>query len=636
MRRTPREENPEDSQTYQRPQRRSYGAPSRRSTPTPRHHTDEHPEVPKVKRASLRLDEAELALPPVEEPPIRPSTARMKRVQPEQDEHYEEPPTRSSTAHMRRVQHAQEETYIEPLPYPSSTRMKRVRREQDETYEEPPTRSTSARMKRVQREQRVQDENNESYAQPTYRPIRNETGKIIASRRRSSIYAPPPAHYQHGRHKASPSVFSVLQEASHNRIIITVASLLILAVVIVPIMLAIHNAQSQSGNGSVIVGGQAQGSQQGGAPVVQPANPDELVIMPQDTEHPAPPVFASAAYLLDADTGATLYAYNPFQHLPMLSTTKLMTATLAIEKGNLNQNVTINAQMANDISHLSADSAVMDIKKGETYTLRELLYGLFLVSGNDAAIVIADDIAGNLPNFVAMMNAKAQQLGMYNTHYMNPHGLLQMGHYSSAHDLAVLGRYSLNIPTLQQISDTKTYEIPQTAAHPQHLLVNGDQFLWWFPGVNGGKPGWDGAKDFVQVVSCIRNGHHLIGVTMNTVDWWTDMRDLMNWGFNNFTWVSPYNADIAHPPIPYDYEWNYFTGDKPTNTIPTAQQGRYYIYTGYSISGSIMAYFDKNGSLGHFGYPVGMVQVLNTTTMQQKFEHATIQCNTATKQCKAT
>ena len=630
MRRTPREEGQDDSQTYQRPQRRSYGAPSRRSTP--RHRTDEHPEVPKVKRASLRLDESEIALPPVEEPPTRSSTARMKRVQPEQeqDEPVEEPPTRSSTAQMRRVQRAQAETYVEPLPYPSSTKMRRVQHEQDE---ELPTRSTSARMRRIQHEQAESDEN---YAQPTYRPVRDETGRIVGLRRRRNVYAPPPAHYQHGRHKASPSVFNVLQEASHNRVVIAVASLLILAVVIVPVILAMHNAQSQNGNSSTIIGGQAQSGQQGGPPVVQPANPDELVIMPQDTDHPAPPVFASAAYLLDADTGATLYAYNPFQHLPMLSTTKLMTATLAIEKGNLNQNVTINAQMANDISQLSADSAVMGIKKGETYTLRELLYGLFLVSGNDAAIVIADDIAGNLPNFVAMMNAKAQQLGMYNTHYMNPHGLLQTGHYSSAHDLAVLGRYSLSIPTLQQISDTKTYEIPQTAAHPQHLLVNGDQFLWWFPGVNGGKPGWDGAKDFVQVVSCIRNGHHLIGVTMNTVDWWTDMRDLMNWGFNNFTWVSPYNADIAHPPIPYDYEWNYFAGDKQTNTIPTAQQGRYYIYTGYSISGPIMAYFDKNGSLNHFGYPMGMVQVLNATMIQQKFGNATIQCNITTKQCKAT
>src|SRR5881396_2633568 len=105
---------------------------------------------------------------------------------------------------------------------------------------------------------------------------------------------------------------------------------------------------------------------------------------PQETDHPAPPVIATSAYLLDADTGTTLYAYNPFLHLPMLSTTKLMTASLAVEQGNLERRITITNAMSNDISQLSADSALFGIKKGETYTLRDLLYGLLFVSGNDA------------------------------------------------------------------------------------------------------------------------------------------------------------------------------------------------------------------------------------------------------------
>jgi hypothetical protein len=134
------------------------------------------------------------------------------------------------------------------------------------------------------------------------------------------------------------------------------------------------------------------------------------------------------------------------------------------------------------------------------------------------------------------------------------------------------------------------------------------------------------------VISCIRNHHHLIGVTMNTVDWWTDMRDLMNWGFDTFTWVSPYNADITNPPIPYDYLWNYFVKDKITNTIPTADHGRYYIYTGYSVSGLILAYFDKGGGLKKFGYPTGMSRTTGSLSSQQ-FEHAVIQCNTQTRAC---
>ena len=343
-------------------------------------------------------------------------------------------------------------------------------------------------------------------------------------------------------------------------------------------------------------------------------------------------MLATSAYLLDADTGATLYAYNPFLHLPMMSTTKLMTAILAIEHGNLDQRISIKGQIASDLNQLSADSSVMGIKKGETYTLRDLMYGLMLVSGNDAAIAIGDDIGGNLPHFVTMMNQKAQQLGLLDTHYMNPHGLLADGHYSSAHDLAILGRYSFNIPQIQQISDTHTYTILKTSDHPKHVMFNGDQFLWWYPGVNAGKPGWDGESNFVQVVSVVRNGHHLIGVTMHTSDWWTDMRDLMNWGFNSFQWVSPAITD-KQSPIPYDTLWNYFAKDKQNVTIPTADGGRYYVYTGYSISDPILSYFDHHGGLNTFGYPTGLLSASGSNAIRQSFGRATIQCDLGTNQC---
>ncbi len=304
------------------------------------------------------------------------------------------------------------------------------------------------------------------------------------------------------------------------------------------------------------------------ATVQMPSDPHEIVITPANSDHPAPPVYATSAYLLDADTGATLYAYNPFMHLPMLSTTKLMTALLAVEQGNLDQRITINDAIAHDISQLAADSSLMMIKKGETYTLRDLLYGLLLVSGNDAAVAIADAISGNLKNFVARINQRAGQLGLNDTHYINPHGLLATGHFSSAHDLALLGRYSLSNPLIRQISATQQYHITQSRDHAEHFLINGNQFLWWYPGVDGGKPGWDGDTNFIQVILCTRNNHHLIGVTMHTRDWWTDMRDLMNWGFDTYSWISPYDVDFQHP-IPYDTDWNYFSRDKKENTIPT-------------------------------------------------------------------
>jgi D-alanyl-D-alanine carboxypeptidase len=436
----------------------------------------------------------------------------------------------------------------------------------------------------------------------------------------------------HGPARRSPSLVARLNDLSHNKpLLILTAIGLVALLTLIPVLI---NAVS-SHNSTVVNNPGSPSSGQGSSTIgQQPLNPREIVIVPPDTDHPPPPVFANAAYVLDADTGVTLYAHNPFMHLPILSTTKLMTGLLAVERGNLDQQVKINNGIWHDIGQLSADSSLFGIKQGETYTLRELLYGLLLPSGNDAAVAIADTISGSVPQFVTLMNQRAHDLGMLDTHYMNPHGLLQTGHYSSAHDLALLGRVTMNNATIRQISGTRIFHMLKTAGHPERFVLNGNQFLWWYPGVDGGKPGFDGGSNFNQVISCTRNGHHLIGVTLHTSDWWTDMRDLLNWGFNDYHWISPYDVDFQHP-IPYDNQWNYFARDKKTNTIPTPDNGRYYIYSGYSIAPPLMTYFDQNGGLDKFGYPTGQVDVSRTPTVSQKFEKATIQCDLSSKQCKA-
>src|SRR5215469_2976985 len=420
-----------------------------------------------------------------------------------------------------------------------------------------------------------------------------------------------------------------LRQLSRNPAVMIIAIIALIILIIAPII-------TYFGRSHATVPARASSSTNQQTPVVReaPANAHELIIVPQDTDHPPPPVLATSAYLLDADTGLTLYAYNPFMHLPMLSTTKLLTASLAVEQGNLDQRITITAAMWRDISQLSADSALFGIKQGETYTLRDLLYGLMFVSGNDAAIAIADALGGNLQNFVAEMNQKARQLGMDDTHFMNPHGLLEAGQYSSAHDLALLGRYSMSLPVLHKISGEMTDHIPQGGNHPERFLTNENQFMWWYPGVDGGKTGYDSQSDFIQVISCTRNHHHLIGVVMHTKNWWTDMRDLMNWGFDSFTWISPRDVDANEHPIIYDYLWNYFASDAQDYTIPTADRGRYYIYTGFTISGPIMAYFDKNGGLKTFGYPTKMPVVSSVPVISQQFEHGTIQCVLTTNRCQ--
>jgi len=478
---------------------------------------------------------------------------------------------------------------------------------------------------------RVEDEP-EQATTTTWSISSGHTRTLPAARRRQAY--PSPARAGAYRAPSRPlqtrkTQFAPPARVARNRLIMIGVSLLLVLTIVGAAIFAASRARTSSAldmqerNAATTSTATAQSS----------VNPHELVIVPEDTDHPPPPVYATAAYLLDANSGVTLYAHDPFTHLPIMSTTKLMTAIIAVEKGNLDQNITINKSIWHDIQQLSADSSLFGMKEGQTYTLRQLLYALLLVSGNDAAVAIADAIDGSVPHFVADMNQKAQQLHLYDTHFMNPHGLEQAGHYSSAHDLAFLGLAAFNLPIIKQITSTQIYTMPQTKSHPERFLVNDDQLFWWYPGVDAGKPGWDGASNFVQVISVTRNHHTLIGVTIHTKDWWTDMRDLMNWGFDNFKWISPYAVDLQHP-IPFDTLWNYFVSDKKENTIPMTN-GRYYIYTGYDISGVIMGYFDLNGGLKHFGYPESMETFANSATVSQQFDHGIIQCNTTNLQCTA-
>jgi D-alanyl-D-alanine carboxypeptidase len=589
-------------------------------------HSDEHPEVPKVRRASLQNDAdrtmtrpADVTVHPTKKPrPVRPTSSATRSGQtrsnrPETPPAAEPRPTRKAQPrYIVEDYHDQaynDYTIDDPLPRTPEPRIATHSRQPVPVYKRPTTvyepPSTS----------HYRPHHATNQGRPTHTNRLNRTSK--------QAYSP---------------LLARLYDLSHNRTILVTSLTILLALILLPLaMNSIISYLNHSSSTITIMDPRTWGGNTGNnsASSKQQSgnNSHQLVIVPPNNGHPAPPVLAASAYLMDADTGTTLYASNPFEHLPMLSTTKLMTALLAAEHGNPDQSVTITNAIANDINQLSADSSIMGIKKGETYTLRELLYGMFLVSGNDAAIAVADSVSGNEPAFVAKMNQRAAQLGMHDTHYMNPHGLLEPGHYSSAHDLAVIGRVSLSIPLLHTISATHEYQIPATRQHAAHDLFNGNQFLWWYPGADGGKPGWDGDTNFIQVVSCVRNNHHLIGVTMHTVDWWTDMRDLMNWGFSTFQWISPADVDAVSP-IPYDSDWNYFAKDKKDRTIPTSDHGRYYIYTGFSVSGMIMTYFDKSGGLKKFGYPVGLPQPANTNILSQRFEKATIQCEPASKQCK--
>lgn len=554
-------------------------------------YSDEHPEVPRIRRASLKQTRIEVLVA---------NDRALEDVDANQDDHPDRVPSRL-TRKQRRAEMPPftglEEHATSKLQAPRlASRQKRSEMlpftglEEDTGYHER-TRSSSKR------------------------DLRNTSMHPVSAR---------------AVRRVSRSISSPFWQRRKSWMLATLLALLLLA--LIPFTLGLlHNFSSQHDSHSV--------STTSSVPISKlqsiPSNSHELIVIPPKTDHPAPPVYAASAYLLDANSEATLYAQNAFTHLPMLSTTKLMTATIAVETGNLDQQITITPQMEHDIGLLSADSALFGVKQGETYTLRDLIYGLLFVSGNDAALVIADALAGSVPAFVDEMNHKAQILGMNDTHFVNPHGLLDPGQYSCARDLAVLGQYSLSIPVLQQISGAKTYRIAAGGKHVERALINENQFLWWFPGVDGGKTGFDGVSDFVQVMSVTRNHHHLIGVAIHTTNWWTDMRNLMDYGFNNYTWISPRDVDASGQPIPYDNLWNYFATDTQEVNISLASNTRYYIYSGYTISGPILTFFDKNGGLKKFGFPMKMPVPSGSTSVTQQFQHGSILCNLRTNQCSA-
>ncbi len=463
------------------------------------------------------------------------------------------------------------------------------------------------------RDQAREERARESGPQPVITPPETVTTKQVAAPKRGTatitilaLPAPVSAPAEHG-------------PTPQQRLSAIITGIVGLALLVVLVGRPLFDAHASN---ALLHGGDANA----GAAIVPTPTPVYLP-MPLDTDHPAPVLWAESAVVMDELNGNILFAKNPDEELPMASTTKLMTALVALSHGQPDQVITINADAANTFC------TCVGLKVGEKYTLTELLYGMLMISGNDAAEAIADGLAGNVATFVGWMNQTAVTLGLNHTHYTNPHGLDDTGHYSSARDLAVLARAALSNPLLQQMDDARTYTIPATATHAKHDLQNLHESLWWYPGADGGKPGWTGGARFVDILSAARNGHHLIGVVMHSAnDWVTDIRDVLNWGFDDFTWVSPKDIDQQHW-IPFDDSYNYFKWDVPSRTL-TVNGVEYFPYTGYTLAGAFLTYFHQQGGISTIGFPRGMPLPAANGTLRQHFDLHDIICNPTTGACQ--
>ncbi len=257
-----------------------------------------------------------------------------------------------------------------------------------------------------------------------------------------------------------------------------------------------------------------------------------------------PTLHAKAAYLLDADTGHTLDDFQGETPLPMASTTKIMTAIIAIQMGNLDQVITIKQDAYNEWVNNNGSNAQLHV--GDKIKLNDLLYALLLPSGDDAAIAIADGISGNTDNFVNVMNIFAYRLHLFQTHYINPDGLTYKTaqNYTTTYDLIRLSQYAMSLSLFAKIVRTPQYTLLATSTHRAYTWNTTNAFLAHtditptvnpYPGTTGIKTGYTVEAGGCLVFSATRNGHHLIGVVLGSKDEtsrFVDAATLLNWCFS--------------------------------------------------------------------------------------------------------
>ncbi len=248
---------------------------------------------------------------------------------------------------------------------------------------------------------------------------------------------------------------------------------------------------------------------------------------------PPPESTSAAVLLLDDASGAVLFERNGHRSLPPASLTKVVTAIVAIEQGDLDATVEVNVD-----SRTMRGSSVMGLQPGDRFTLRDLLYGLMLPSGNDAAIAIARHISGSDAAFIVEMNALMRRLGLKESTFSNPHGLSGVGHSASAYDLAMLSRYALTLPAYREIATADMWTARGSREYPMYSLVT--EARWYVPGADAAKSGFTDAAGRTLVVSAERDGHRIHVVVMNNPYTEATAAALVDWAFADFDW----------PPLP--------------------------------------------------------------------------------------
>ena len=262
-----------------------------------------------------------------------------------------------------------------------------------------------------------------------------------------------------------------------------------------------------------------------------------------------PTVRATGAVLMDAETGRVLWGKNEHEPLSMASTTKIMTAILALESGKMDETVTVSRLAA------AAPRVKMDLSPGEKVRLGDLMLALMLISSNDAAIAIAEHISGSVEAFCQQMTEKARELGALNTVFETPNGLDSGDHHSTAYDLAVITRYALTVPGFTELINTQVAQFKSDRRG--YTFNNRNRLLHEYAGANGVKTGFTNKAGYCFVGAAKREGMQLISVVLAS-GWgaegkaqkWVDTKEILNFGFGNYAFETVITADTQAGTLP--------------------------------------------------------------------------------------
>ena len=331
-----------------------------------------------------------------------------------------------------------------------------------------------------------------------------------------------------------------------------------------------------------------------------------------------PNMTATSAIVIEAKTGHVIYEREAHKKMFPASTTKMMTLITALENNDLDEIVTVSSNAS------GAEGSTLWLEVGEKIPLGDLLSGMMMISGNDAAIAIAEHVDGSVPKFAAHMTKRAKELGAKGTNFTNANGLPDPNHYTTAYDLAIMAAYGYSLDNFERIVSTKEQTFPWVH-DDAHLLRNENQMLWLYQGGNGVKTGYTDAAGRCLISASNRNGVQLIAVVLDSIYMWNDSIELLDYGFSKVETKSLVKSNETIDTLPILSGRRHTMEIKTTNEVvlPTFKDDDDAYELDYDVPSYLKAPVKKGDTVGTVrvlcdGHEIAESKIVATADVEQK------------------